>query len=333
MIRIDDIQIDEDYYNLLIHLLMNTTGLNLEYYQRNFVEKRIKSRMIRVGCNTLESYYNFLLENACETDKFLDCFNINYSVFFRNWEVFKEFESIILSSLYLSENDIISDLVPNPDRQYKKNLLRVNKNWDSKKKINSTICEALPLTSLYKKIWKYPKKKANINIWSVPCANGEEPYSIAMILDNLKKQIPGFPFFRIIASDIDKDAIIKAKHGIYNEDSTKNISKYYEDKYFDKIKENFSYIYVLNNKIKENVEFMEEDVTDGHRLSLKYDIIFCRYLLIYISRSIREEFLNIIRSRLNPGGLLILGKTETLLNSHSDLKLIDSYNRIYIKIR
>ncbi len=49
MIRIDDIQIDEDYYDLLIHLLMKTTGLNLDYYGRNFVEKRIKSRMIRVN--------------------------------------------------------------------------------------------------------------------------------------------------------------------------------------------------------------------------------------------------------------------------------------------
>ncbi|MFX1418617.1 MAG: hypothetical protein ACFE9N_06830 [Promethearchaeota archaeon] len=48
MIRIDDIQIDEDCYTLLIRLLMDTTGLNLDCYQRNFVEKRIKSRMIRV---------------------------------------------------------------------------------------------------------------------------------------------------------------------------------------------------------------------------------------------------------------------------------------------
>jgi chemotaxis protein methyltransferase CheR len=333
VIRIDDIQIDEDYYLLLIHLLMNTTGLNIEYYQRNFVEKRIKSRMIRVGCDTLESYYNYLIENKTETGKFLDCFNINYSAFFRNWEVFKKFETIFLSSLYLSENDIENDLIPNPERQYKKKLQKHNKNWNSKRTIKSINNEFIPLTSLYRKIWKSSEKKTNINIWSCPCANGEEPYSIAMILDNLKNHIPGFPSFRIIASDIDTDAIKKAKRGIYNEDSTKNLSKYYDNKYFTKTKENFGSLYSIDNKIKEYVEFLEEDITNGHKLSLKYDIIFCRYLLIYISRRTREEFLNIIRNRLNPGGLLILGKTETLLNSQSDLKMIDSYNRIYIKTR
>ncbi|UCC21079.1 MAG: hypothetical protein JSV62_07320 [Promethearchaeota archaeon] len=333
MIRIDDIQIKEDYYNLLIRLLIDKTGLNLNYYQRNFVEKRIKSRMIRVGCKTIETYYNYFLENSTETAKFLDCFNINYSVFFRNWEVFKNFEKILLYSLYISQNDIKSDLIPNPERQYRNNLSKNNKTRNIKSVIKSNINESLPHSSLYKKLWKYSEKKVNINIWSCPCANGEEPYSIAMILDNLKNQIPGFPFFRIIASDIDKDAIRKAKRGIYNEDSTKNVSKYYEKKYFTKIKKNFGSLYSLDDKIKNYVEFIEEDITNGHKLSLKYDIIFCRYLLIYINRRTREEFLDIIRNRLNFGGLLILGKTETLHNSQSELKLIDSYNRIYIKTR
>ena len=72
-------------------------------------------------------------------------------------------------------------------------------------------------------------------------------------------------------------------------------------------------------------------MTRGHQTSLMYDIIFCRYLLIYISRKTREEFLNIIRNKLNPGGLLLLGKTESLNNFKGDLKLVDSYNHIYIK--
>ncbi len=334
MIRIDDIQIDEDYYNLLIHLLMNTTGLNLDYYQRNFIEKRIKSRMIRVNCNTLESYYNYLSNTPLETEKFLDCFNINYSIFFRNWEVFKKLEEIILYSLYLSRKDIISDFKPNPDRQYKRKTTRTslnNSKWDPKTRSRSLINRCISHTSFYKKVWNPSKTTKSLNIWSCPCANGEEPYSIAMILDNLKNQIPGFPSFKIIASDIDADAIRKAKLGIYNEDHTKNVSKFYEKRYFTKIEKNFGFLYVLKKKIKDYVEYIEEDVIKGHKTSYKYDIIFCRYLLIYINRKIREDFLKVICNRLNSGGLLILGKTETLLNSKTNLKLIDTYNRIYMK--
>ena len=337
MIRIDEIKFDLAYYNPLIHLLSTTTGLNLDYYRKNFIEKRIKSRMIRVNCGTLESYYNYLLENSSETNKFFDCFNINYSVFFRNFDVFIQFEKILLSSLYLSNGDINSDLIPNPERQYRsiscKNPSHNDQNKSNliKKGKKDYLDQNLYQTSLYKKIWNSSGSKKPINIWSCPCATGEEPYSIAMILDNLKEQIPKFPQYRIIASDIDYDAINRAKKGIYNEDSTREVSKFYEDKYFKIEKENFGFSYSINEGIKKQVEFIIEDVTRGHQTPLKYDIIFCRYLLIYISRKTREEFLNIIRSRLNPGGLLILGKTEVLNHFQGNLKLIDSYNRIYMK--
>ena len=82
MIRIENIKIDEEFYNLLIQFLSNETGLNFEYYRREFVERRIKARMIRVNCSSLESYYYYLFENPFEIDKFLDGFNINYSIFF-----------------------------------------------------------------------------------------------------------------------------------------------------------------------------------------------------------------------------------------------------------
>ncbi|MFX0035398.1 MAG: CheR family methyltransferase [Candidatus Hermodarchaeota archaeon] len=329
MIRIDDIKFNENYYNLLVDYLINATGLNLNYYRKNHIEKRIKSRMIRVNCNTFESYYNYLLEKPSETKNFLDCFNINYSVFFRNWEVFKQFEKIFLYSLYLKKDDIISDLEPNPERQYQR--IQRNLSSHSKKPKKVSLNRIISQTSLYRKIWNGLDSEGTINIWSCPCANGEEPYSIAMILDNLKKQTPGFSKYRIIASDIDGDAIKRAKIGVYKEDSTKDVSKYYDDNYFVKKKENCGFIYSINKKIQDSIEFIEEDVTKGHQTSLKYDIIFCRYLLIYISRKIRKVFLNIIESRLNPGGLLILGKTESLLNSQCDLKLIDTSNCIYIK--
>jgi chemotaxis methyl-accepting protein methylase len=341
VIRIEDIKIDEDFFEILIHFLMNATGLNLECYHKKFVEKRIKSRMIRVNCNTLESYYQYILENSSEIVKFVECFNINFSRFFRNWEVFREFEKLILLSLDLKSADVITDLKPNPERQYSRHSKKSSTNRgnrkidhpfnDPKKHWIRLASQILTQTSLYKKIRNQANSDEYINIWSCPCANGEEPYSIAMILDNLRNQIPNFPQFRIFASDIDIEAINRAKIGIYYGDSTKNISKYFENKYYNKKKEYFGYSYSISKEIKNQIEFIVEDVTKGHDSSLNYDVIFCRYLLIYINRRTREKFLKIIKEKLNSGGLLILGKTEAIFNSQSGLNLIDSLNRIYMK--
>jgi len=150
-------------------------------------------------------------------------------------------------------------------------------------------------------------------------------------MDNLKTQVPRFPKYRIVASDIAHEAIEKAKIGIYANDSMKEISDYYENKYFNKQKTHFGHNNLINERIKSKVEFAEEDVTKGHNRPYKYDIIFFRYLLIYFNRENRAKFLKIIENRLVENGILILGKTETLFDSWGSLKLVDSRNRIYIK--
>jgi chemotaxis methyl-accepting protein methylase len=118
VIRIEDINFDEDYYDLLIRFLNKTKGIELGYYQRRHIEKRIKSRMIRVNCWTLESYYNYILENTTELEVFLQNFNINYSTFFRNYEVYEQFEDFLLKSMHYDRTNIFSDLRPNPERKY-----------------------------------------------------------------------------------------------------------------------------------------------------------------------------------------------------------------------
>ena len=185
--------------------------------------------------------------------------------------------------------------------------------------------------AFYKKLKLAPSEKNCINIWSCPCATGEESYSIAMIMDNLKSQISRFPKYKIVASDIAHEAIEKAKIGIFTDDAMKEISDYYENKYFTKQKTHFGHNNLIKSNIKGDIEWVEEDVTQGHKRPYKYDIIFCRYLLIYFNRENRAKFLRIIEDRLVENGILILGKTETLFDGKGSFKLIDSRNRIYIK--
>ena len=298
--------------------------------------------MIRVNCSTIHSYYYHIKDDKKETEKFLNGFNINYSFFFRNWEVFLQFENFFLKSLKSQRKDIFTKLTPNPKRikqkSRKKPIKKIKKSeakiaFDRSMEIKSKMALSfIEETSLYKKINDNSNRGDSINIWSCPCASGEEPYSIAMILDNLKRQKPEFPRFKIYASDIDGDAINKARVGIYNESAMKEVSKYNEKNYFTKNRAPSGFKYSVKGNLKEYIEFIEEDVTKKLHTNLKYDMIFCRYLLIYINRKLRNKFLSIIENRLNPGGLLILGKTETLFNSFKSLKLIDPKNRFYLKI-
>ena len=338
---IDKIPVDEKSYNALIQLLKKKTGLNFKYYNRKFIEKRIKSRMIRVPCKTLNDYYNYISSNNAEVKKFIDGFTVNYTFFFRDYDVFETMQDLFIQGLKVNRKDIKSSIRPDPTKLVKfrsksnavKNLHKHRYLTEKPANYYVDIFIFLNQLSYYQKM-KNPKRVNNcINIWSCPCATGEEPYSLAMILDNLETQVPWFPQYKIIASDIAPEAIEKAKIGIYTDDSMKEISDYYENKYFKKQKNNFGYKNIICERIKEKIEFVEEDVTKGHNRPYYYDIIFCRYLLIYFNRENRHKFLKIIENRLVENGILILGKTETLLDSLSNLQLIDTNNRIYIKSR
>jgi len=336
---IDNIPVDEKSYNALIQLLTKKTGLNFKYYNKTFIEKRIKSRMLRVPCKTINQYYDYISLNNEEIKKFIEGFTVNYTFFFRDYDIFETVQELFIQGLNVSRKEIQSSIRPDPTKFAKfRTKSNIVKNLDKSRYLTEKpakyyvdIFIFLNQLSYYQKMKDSKSRDNCINIWSCPCATGEEPYSIAMILDNIETQVPRFPKYRIVASDIASEAIEKAKIGMYTDDSMKEISDYYENKYFTKQKTHFGHINIIKEKIKERIEFIEEDVTKGHQRPYKYDIIFCRYLLIYFNREFRHKFLKIIENLLVENGILILGKTETLFDSWGSLQLIDTNNRIYIK--
>ncbi|MBN1803296.1 MAG: hypothetical protein JW891_17425 [Candidatus Lokiarchaeota archaeon] len=337
----EHIAFDQKYYDLLLSYIRNETCLNFQYYRKNFIEKRIKSRMIRTSCNTFEQYYGYITSHQGEVVKFLEGFTINYTFFFRDYDVFEHFQDIFLDGLNANKGDIKSEIRPNPQKlskfrskeNYAKNQVKMSSISSKPDSSYIDIFIFLDRLSFYQKLSRAKSDKNTIRIWSCPCATGEEPYSIAMILDNLDKQHHNFQNYEIVASDISKEAIEKAKRGLYYDDSMKEISDYFEEKYFKKKISYFGYENYISDEIKKKVEFIREDVTEGHKKKQKYDIIFCRYLLIYFNRENRARFLKIIEDHLEDNGILILGKTETLFKSHGTLTQIDSRNHIYIKSR
>ncbi len=96
---IENIHVDDESYNALLSLLRSKTGLKFEYYNRGFIEKRIKARMIRVLCKTLDEYVHFISSNSAEIKKFTDGFTVNYTFFFRDYDVFETFQDLFIHGL------------------------------------------------------------------------------------------------------------------------------------------------------------------------------------------------------------------------------------------
>lgn len=145
----------------------------------------------------------------------------------------------------------------------------------------------------------------NLKIWSAACSIGAEPYSLAMIMEDLKMQAS----YSILATDIDTTILEKAKKGEYNASEVKNIKKEYLDKYF-KIEEEK---YILDSKIKSSVNFRKHDLILD-RYDSGFDLIVCRNVVIYFNQDVKDNIYRKFSSSLKKGGLLFVGATESIYN-------------------
>lgn len=146
----------------------------------------------------------------------------------------------------------------------------------------------------------------NLSVWSAACSTGDEPYSLVMLLS---KYIP-LSNIKILATDIDKQVLEKARVGLYNEKSLVGLPEEFKKKYFTKIG---SSSYQISDDIKKCVEFKE-----GNLLADKYptglDLILCRNVVIYFTDEAKNEIYKKFNASLKKGGYLFVGSTEQIIN-------------------
>ena len=167
----------------------------------------------------------------------------------------------------------------------------------------------------------------SIRIWSAGCANGEEPYSIAILV---KEALPwaGTNFsVEIIATDVDKKSMKIAEKAEYPKEALKNVDKKLLARYF-----NFaSGSYTAKDNLRGLVTFSYLDLT-SQELIENTDIVFCRNVFIYFDRSLQEQLLMKFYRALKIGGYLVMGKAETLITEAKTIfEEIDAGARIYKK--
>ncbi|MEG0254331.1 CheR family methyltransferase [Vagococcus sp.] len=160
-------------------------------------------------------------------------------------------------------------------------------------------------------------KFGSLKCWSAACSNGSEPYSLAMMLTDKKIKTTN----RILATDIDKKVLTKAKQGLYLTSELKNVSTNHLNSYFDQNEEG----YLVTDDIKRKVRFKEHDLLQ-HSFESEFHLIICRNVTIYFKPDARDRLYQKFYDALVPGGIFFTGATETINQPEQfGFKKIDSF--------
>lgn len=159
------------------------------------------------------------------------------------------------------------------------------------------------------------KNSRDIRVWCAGCASGEEPYSIAIILNELMKQDTS-PFTSFIfATDVSQPIMAAGSRGVYTADSLENVRLGLLNSYFDNDGKGK---YTLSESIKKMVHFSIDDLTSDKGFAPPesifggFDLILCRNVIIYYDKDIQNRIVNKLYKALDSQGHLILGSCEYL---------------------
>ncbi|MCB8883662.1 protein-glutamate O-methyltransferase CheR [Acidisoma cellulosilytica] len=159
-----------------------------------------------------------------------------------------------------------------------------------------------------------------VRIWSLPCSSGEEPYSVAIWLLENWPMVDAW-HIEIIGSDIDTTALTQAKAGRYGERALSRLPPAVRDRYFVPLS---GLEWEIVDDLKESVEFRPVNLIDPMSMVRqgRFDVIFCRNLLIYFDDRSRRAAADLLFDSLNPGGYLCLGHTESMARISDRFELV-----------
>jgi len=196
---------------------------------------------------------------------------------------------------------------------------------DKDKRLRERVIDAMTTneTSWFRDVYPYEtlsesllpevvaKKSGSLRIWSAACSTGQEPYSISMTITEFQSARPGqlaMPI-EIVSTDISATVLNQARKGVYDELSiTRGLSLERRKRFFSQTTNNQ---WEINAKVRSMVKFTEINLLQSYSLLGRFDIIFCRNVLIYFSSELKGAILERMAQALNPGGILVLGGSET----------------------
>lgn len=150
-----------------------------------------------------------------------------------------------------------------------------------------------------------------IRIWSAACSTGQEPYSIAMCIQEDAAKMPGWNF-DILATDLAHKVVNKAKQGMYSQfEVQRGVPTMMLIKYFASLPDTS---WQIKDNVRSMVQFKTHNLLEPYTLLGRFDLIFLRNVLIYFDEPTRASITEKMAQALAPHGVLVLGSTETLID-------------------
>jgi len=168
----------------------------------------------------------------------------------------------------------------------------------------------------------------DLRIWSAGCSTGEEPYTLAMIIDEFFGKEKSFWDTKILATDISSRVLEEAKKGIYSKEEIASLPANWRINYFanyDKVSN------TVVDKIKNEVIFRRFNLMEKFPFKKKFHVIFCRNVMIYFDAQTKQELINKFYDSLEYGGYLFIGLSEALNRDHLRFKCV--MPSVYRKVR
>jgi chemotaxis protein methyltransferase CheR len=168
------------------------------------------------------------------------------------------------------------------------------------------------------------RQKKSMKIWSAACSTGQEPYNLAMFMEEFKGGRTSVDY-QITATDISKSCLEKGREALYSMKDIEDVSQSFKKKYFLKSKDPQSEQVKIKKSLRDRVHFQSINLMkDNYGLNDKYDVVFCRNVLIYFDRENQQRVVRRIVRHMNPGAYLFLGHSESMAGINCGLTSVVS---------
>lgn len=160
-----------------------------------------------------------------------------------------------------------------------------------------------------------------LRIWSAGCSSGEEAYSIAMTLQQAIADVNQWDI-RILATDIDSQVLEAAKNGIYDAARVDSLDQTLLKRYFEPVADDSRGRVRINENLSRMIQFQQLNLLHQWPMREKFDLIFCRNVVIYFSAETKAELVDRFADQLVSDGLLMMGHSESLYRTSSRFELL-----------
>jgi chemotaxis protein methyltransferase CheR len=167
----------------------------------------------------------------------------------------------------------------------------------------------------------------DIKVWCAACSTGQEPYSLAMLMDEARMQFPRLNL-DILATDISERCLEKAQAGLYTQfEVQRGLPITMMVKHFEKVDE----MWRISPKLRASIRFKKMNLLEDLRMVGRQDVIYCRNVLIYFDLETKKRVLEQMATLLTDDGCLFLGAAETVLGITDVFKPMPGMRGLYIK--